>query len=132
MTDGNLIRRLFKESLVYIFMVRWILVGNGFWVVNTWRAHGRKRLKKSTSNFCTHISNSLLHKTVSAFSLTTSYFCCCCCCCCCCFNNWRVLKAYFSWKQWKIDYSKNIWIEGNRGQSLVCPMVGYITARYVT
>ena len=36
---------------VAIFMVRGILLGKSFWVVNTWRDPVRKRLKRSTLNF---------------------------------------------------------------------------------
>ena len=39
----------------------------------------------------------------------------------------RVLKAYFTWKQLKVDYSKNTWKEENRGHSFVCLLVGYIS-----
>ena len=45
-----------------------ISLQKGFWVVNTWRAPGRKRLKRSTLNF----AHTLLHKTVPAFFLTMS------------------------------------------------------------
>ena len=38
----------------------------------------------------------------------------------------RALKAYFAWKQLKVDYSKNIWKEENRGHGFLCLLVGYI------
>ena len=41
----------------------------------------------------------------------------------------RVLKVYFAWKQLKVDYSKNIWKEENRGHGFVCPVVGYISVK---
>ena len=44
--DGNLIRKcVWRELDVAVFMVRGILLGKSFWVVNTWRAPVRKRLK---------------------------------------------------------------------------------------
>ena len=39
------------------------------------------------------------------------------------------MKAYFAWKQLKVDYSKNIWKEGNRGHGFVCPLVGCISGK---
>ena len=53
-------------------MVRGTSVGNGFCVVNTWRARVRKRLKRSALYFWTHISNRPLDKTVSSFFLAMS------------------------------------------------------------
>ena len=41
----------------------------------------------------------------------------------------QALKAYFAWKQLKVDYSKNIWKEGNRGHGFVCLLVGYISVK---
>ena len=35
----------------------------------------------------------------------------------------RALKAYFAWKQLKVDYSKNIWNEENLGHGYVCLFV---------
>ena len=29
--------------------------------------------------------------------------------------TWRAWKGYFAWKELKVDYSKNIWKEGNPG-----------------
>ena len=113
--------------------------GAGFWMVNTWRAPTWKRLKRSTNYFVmevssyidfvcksmdwfrygrsfghkrlklfTHISNRVLNKNVPAFFLTMSHS-----------SSiaiiWRVLKACFTWKQLKTDYSKNIWKEENHG-----------------
>ena len=65
----------------------------------------------------THTSNRLLHKTVPAFLLiiSHSFFIA---------IIRRVLKAYFAWKQLKVDYSKNIWKEENRGHGFVCLLVG--------
>ena len=64
----------------------------------------------------------MLHKTVPAFFLTMSY------------SIFiaiirRVLKAFFAWKQLKVDYSKNIWKEENRGHRFVCPLIGYISVK---
>ena len=39
------------------------------------------------------------------------------------------MKAYFAWKQLKVDYSKNIWKEENRGHGFVCLLVGYISVK---
>ena len=127
--------------------------GAGFWMVNTWRAPAWKRLKRSTNYFVTevssyidfvcksmdwfrygrgfrhkrlklftHISNRVLNKNVPAFFLTMSH------------SSliaiiWRVLKACFTWKQLKTDYSKNIWKEDNHGRCFVYPMVGYISVQ---
>ena len=41
------------------------------------------------------------------------------------------MKAYFAWKQLKVDYSKNIWKEGNRGHVFVCLLVGYILVKKI-
>ena len=86
-----------------------------------WRAPVRNQLKRSILNFCTHISNRLLYKTMSAFFLTTSYSFV--------LIIRQVLKAYFAWKQLKIDYSKNTWKEWNCGHGFVCPLVGYILVK---
>ena len=43
----------------------------------------------------------------------------------------RVLKAYFAWKQLKVDCSKNIWQEENRGHGFVCLLVGYISLKKI-
>ena len=71
---------------------------------------------------CTHISNRLLHKTVPAFFLTMNYS----------FfitiTRW-VLKAHFAWKLLKVDYSKNILKEENRGHCYVCLLVGYMSVK---
>ena len=42
------------------------------------------------------------------------------------------MKAYFAWKQLKVDYSKNIWKEENRGHGFVCPLFGYILVKKIT
>ena len=44
-------------------------------------------------------------------------------------NNRRALKACFAWKQLKIDYSKNIWKEENRGHGFACLLVGYVSVK---
>ena len=59
-----------------------------------------------------HISNRVLNKNVPAFFLTMSH------------SSliaiiWCVLKACFTWKQLKTDYSKNIWKEENHGRGFV-------------
>ena len=41
----------------------------------------------------------------------------------------QALKAYFSSKQLKVDYSKYIWKEENRGHGFVCILVGYISVK---
>ena len=41
----------------------------------------------------------------------------------------RTLKAYFAWKQLKVDYSKNIW--KNREHGFVCLLVGYISVKKI-
>ena len=69
-----------------------------------------------------HISKRLLHKTVLAFFLIMSY------------SVFiaiirRALRAYFAWKQLKVDYSKNIWKEENRGHGFVCLLVGWISVK---
>ena len=33
---------------------------------------------------------------------------------------------YFAWKQFTVDYSKNIWKEENRGHGFACLLVGQI------
>ena len=43
----------------------------------------------------------------------------------------RVLKAYFAWKQLKVDYSKNIWKEGNYGHGFVYLLLGYISVKKI-
>ena len=71
-----------------------------------------KTAEKINFKLCSHISNRLLHKTVPVFFQIMSYL----------FFitiTWRVLKAYFAWKQLKLDYSKNIGKEGNRRHGFV-------------
>ena len=41
------------------------------------------------------------------------------------------MKAYFAWKQLKVDYSKNIWKEENRGHGFVCLLVAYMSVKNV-
>ena len=41
------------------------------------------------------------------------------------------MKAYFAWKQLKVDHSKNIWKEENRGHGFVCLLVGYISVKNI-
>ena len=83
-------------------------------------------MTSSRINFklCTHIYNRLPHKTVPAFFLimSHSFFIA---------IMRRVLKAYFAWKQVKVDYSKNIWKEENRGHSFVSLLVGYISVKKI-
>ena len=81
-----------------------------------------KTAERINFKLCTHISNRLLHKTVPAFFLIMSYS----------FFiaiTRRALKAYFAWKQLKVDYSKNIWKEENRGRSFVYPLIGYMSVK---
>ena len=47
----NLTDVIWSEFVVAIFMVRGISLGKSFWVVNTWRAPVRTRLKGSAVNF---------------------------------------------------------------------------------
>ena len=52
LTDGNFIRKcLWGKFVVATFMFRGISLGKSFWVMKTWRAPVRKRLKGSTLNF---------------------------------------------------------------------------------
>ena len=83
-----------------------------------------KTAKKIKFKLCTHISNRLLHKTLPVFFLimSHSFFIA---------IIWGVLKAYFAWKQLKVDYSKNTWKEENRGHSFVCLLVGYISVKKI-
>ena len=77
-----------------------------------------------TAELSTNIFNRLLHKTVPTFFLIMSYS----------FFiaiTRRALKAYFAWKQLKVDYSKNIWKEENSGHGFVCLLVGYISAKKI-
>ena len=39
------------------------------------------------------------------------------------------MRAYFVWKQLKVDFSKNIWKEGNHGHGFVFLLVGYISVK---
>ena len=39
------------------------------------------------------------------------------------------MKVYFAWKQLKVDYSKNIWKEGNCGHGFVYLLLGYISVK---
>ena len=51
LTDDILIRKwVSREFNVAIFMVRWISLGQSFWVLKTWRAPEQKRVKRSTLN----------------------------------------------------------------------------------
>ena len=63
-----------------------------------------------------HISNRLLHKTVSVYFVAMRYSCFIA-------ITRRALKLYFAWKQLKVDYSKNIWKQENRGYGFVCPLL---------
>ena len=120
LTDGNLIRKSILKRIWYCsfhgyrnFARECFLGGEHLTSSSTKTAQ--------TINFklCTHISNRLLHKTMPAFCLIMS----------CSFFIAiirRVLKAYFSRKQWKADYSKYIWKEKNQGHGFVCLLVGYI------
>ena len=75
-----------------------------------------------TAELSTNIFNRLLHKTVPTFFLIMSYS----------FFiaiTRRALKAYFAWKQLKVDYSKNIWKEENCGDCFVCLLGGCISVK---
>ena len=82
-----------------------------------------KTAKRINFKLCTRISNRLLHKTVPMFFLIMSH------------HSFfvaiirRVLKAYFAWKQLKVDYSKNTWKEENRRHGFVCLLAGYISVK---
>ena len=39
------------------------------------------------------------------------------------------MKTYFGWKQFKVDYSKNIWKEENRGHGFVYLLVGFMSMK---
>ena len=43
----------------------------------------------------------------------------------------RTLKAYFARKQLKVDYSKNIQKEEDRGHGFVCLLIGYISMKKI-
>ena len=79
-----------------------------------------KTAKRINFKICTHISKRLLHKTVPALFLimSHSFFIA---------IIQGVLKAYFAWKQLKVDYSKNTWKKENHGHGFVCLFVGYIS-----
>ena len=79
-----------------------------------------KTAKRINFKRCTHIFKRLLHKTMYAFFLimSHSFFIA---------IIQRVLKAYFAWKQLRVDYSKNTWKEENREHGFVCILVGYIS-----
>ena len=67
-----------------------------------------KTPKRINFKLCTHISKRLLHKTVPAFFLIMSHL----------FFIaiiQGVLKAYFAWKQLKVDYSKHTWKKEDHG-----------------
>ena len=118
LTDGNLIRKSILKRI-------WCCSFHGYRNFARECFLGGEHLTSSstktaqTINFklCTHISNRLLHKTMPAFFLimSHSFFIA---------IIQRVLKAYFAWKQLKVDYSKNIWKEENRGHGFVCLLVG--------
>ena len=83
-----------------------------------------KTAERINLKFCTHISNRLLHITVSAFFLIMSYT----------FFieiTRRALKAYFKWKHVKVDHSQHIWKEENCGYRFVCLLVGYISVKKI-
>ena len=123
LTDANMIRKRILRRI-------WCCSFHGYRNFARERFLGGEHLTSSstktaqTINFklCTHISNRLLHKTVPAFFLimSHSFFIA---------IIRRVLKAYFAWKQLKVDYSKNIWKEENRGHGFVCLLVGYISVK---
>ena len=64
----------------------------------------------------------MLHKTVPAFFLIMDYSLFIA-------LTPRVWKTHFAWKQLKVDYSKNIWKEGNHGHVFVCLLVGYMSVK---
>ena len=43
----------------------------------------------------------------------------------------RVLKAYFAWKQLKVDYSSNILKEENHEHGYVCLLLGHISVKKI-
>ena len=122
LTDDNLIRKcVWREFDVAFFMVRGISLGKRFSVVSTWRAPVRKRLKPSTLNFEHTFLTDCCTKPCPFFLIMShSFFIA---------IILRVLRAHFAWKQLKVDYSKNVWKEQNRGQSFVCLLVGYISVK---
>ena len=113
-----------KRFDVAVFVVRRISLVKSFWMVNTWWAPVRKRFKGSTLNFAHTFLTDCCTKAVPAFFLIMSYS----------FFiaiTRRTLKAYFTWKQLKVDYSKNTWKEENRGHSFVFLLVGYISVKKI-
>ena len=84
----------------------------------------RKTTEKINFKLCMHISNILLHKIVPMFFLIMSYS----------FFiaiTRRALKAYFAWKQLKVDYSKNIWKDQICGHGFVCLLGGYMQIKII-
>ena len=114
---------MFKGNLMLqFFMVTGISLGKSFWVVNTWRAPVRKRFKGSTLGFAHTFLTDCCTKPWPQFFLIMSYS----------FFIaiiWRALKAYFTWKQLKVDDSKNIWKEEDRGHDFVCFLVSHISVK---
>ena len=124
MKDGTLIRKwvYWREFDVSAIMVIGILLGKGFWVVNTWWVPVWKQLKRSTSNFAQTFLTDCYTKLRSYFFPTMSYsfFIA---------MTRRVLKGYFAWKRLKLDYSKNTWKEENHEHHFVCLFVSYIPVK---
>ena len=98
-------------SCCRVFMVRGILIGKIFWMVNTWRAPVRKRLKRSILNFAHTFLTDCYTKLWLLFSQKWVHFLIA--------ITRRALKAYFAWKPSNVDYSKTIWKEVNRGHVFV-------------
>ena len=109
---------LLWESDLAVFMVREILQGKAFLVLNTWRAPVQKRLKQSTLNFANTFRTGCWTKMRPRLAIIHSFIIE--------IIRW-VLKAYFSLKYIKADYSKNIWKEENGYENFVCPLIGYIS-----
>ena len=81
-----------------------------------------KTVKRINFKLCKHISNRLPQNTVPGFSVIMIYL----------FFlaiTRRALKAYFAWKELKVDYSKNILKEENRGHAFLYLLVGYISVK---
>ena len=105
-------------------MVTGVSLGKSFWVVNTWRAAVRKPFKGPTLGFAHTFLTDCCTKPWTQFFLIMNYS----------FFiaiTRRALKAYFTWKQLRVDYAKNIWKEENRRHGFVCFLVSHISVKKI-
>ena len=111
------------EFEVAVFMVRGILLRKSFLVVNTWQASVQKWLNQSTLNFTHTFLTDCCTKPCLSFPNSELFIIYC--------NNPKSFETCFAWKQSKVDYSKNIWKEGNHSHGFVCLLVGYISVKKI-